>query len=80
MPYHAYKTYLSLRNHLTKESYDYHKYGGKSRASVNLSISARIDFGLRNLHGTKTTRKSLISLWQTLFQQTIQRQYGLVVW
>ena len=34
MPYDAYKTYLSLKNHFTKDSYDYHKYCGKSRATL----------------------------------------------
>lgn len=34
MPYDAYKEYLALKNHFTKDSYDYHKYCGKSRASV----------------------------------------------
>ena len=34
MPYDAYKCYLSLKNHFTKDNYDYHKYCGKSRASV----------------------------------------------
>ena len=34
MPFDSYKCYLSLKNHFTKESYDYHKYCGKSRATV----------------------------------------------
>jgi hypothetical protein len=34
MPYDAYREYLSLKNHFTKDSYDYHKYCGKSRATV----------------------------------------------
>jgi len=34
MPFDAYKCYLSLKNHFTKDSYDYHKYCGKSRATV----------------------------------------------
>lgn len=34
MPYDAYKTYLSLKNHFTKDSYDYFKYCGKSRATI----------------------------------------------
>lgn len=33
-PFDAYKCYLSLKNHFTKDSYDYHKYCGKSRASL----------------------------------------------
>jgi hypothetical protein len=34
MPFDSYKTYLSLKNHFTKESYDYFKYCGKSRATL----------------------------------------------
>jgi len=34
MPFDAYRTYLSLKNHFTKDKYDYHKYCGKSRATV----------------------------------------------
>jgi hypothetical protein len=30
----AYKTYLALKNHFSKPKYDYFKYAGKSRASV----------------------------------------------
>jgi hypothetical protein len=34
-PFDVYKTYLALKNHFTKDSYDYHKYCGKSRATLN---------------------------------------------
>jgi hypothetical protein len=34
MPYDAYKCYLSLKNHFTKDSYDYFKYCKKTRASL----------------------------------------------
>ena len=33
-PFDCYKTYLGLKNHFTKDSYDYHKYCGKTRASL----------------------------------------------
>ena len=33
-PFDTYKSYLGLKNHFTKQKYDYHKYGGRSRASV----------------------------------------------
>ena len=32
MAFDAYRCYLSLKNHFTKDHYDYHKYGGKTRA------------------------------------------------
>ena len=33
-PFDVYKTYLGLKNHFTKDKYDYHKYCGKTRASL----------------------------------------------
>jgi hypothetical protein len=33
-PLTCYKTYLALKNHFTKDSYDYHKYNKKTRASL----------------------------------------------
>lgn len=33
-PFDVYKSYLGLKNHFTKSNYDYHRYGGKSRASI----------------------------------------------
>jgi hypothetical protein len=33
-PFDCYKTYLALKNHFTKDSYDYHKYCKKTRASL----------------------------------------------
>lgn len=32
-PFDVYKTYLSFKNHFTKESYDFFKYKGKTRAN-----------------------------------------------
>jgi hypothetical protein len=34
VPFDCYKTYLALKNHFTKDSYDYHKYCKKTRATV----------------------------------------------
>ena len=33
MPADAYRCYLALKNHFTKDHYDFHKYGGKTRAT-----------------------------------------------
>ena len=33
MPAAAYRCYLALKNHFTKDHYDYHKYRGKTRAT-----------------------------------------------
>ena len=41
-PFECYKTYIAMKQHFTKEKYDYVKYGGKSRASV-VSFNKRKD-------------------------------------
>lgn len=41
-PFDAYKTYLALKQHFSKPSYDYFKYAGKSRASIE-SFNKRKD-------------------------------------
>jgi hypothetical protein len=33
--FETYKTYLAFKNHFTKKDYDYFKYCGRSRASIN---------------------------------------------
>tara|TARA_R100000808_G_scaffold16239_1_gene36787 strand:+ start:925 stop:1524 length:600 start_codon:yes stop_codon:yes gene_type:complete len=35
MPFDSYKCYLAMKNHFTKDNYDYIKYRGKSRATLN---------------------------------------------
>jgi len=41
-PFEVYKIFLSLKNHFTKDSYDYFKYCGKTRASAD-SFNKRKD-------------------------------------
>ena len=41
-PFDAYKTYLAMKSHFTKPNYDYFKYAGKSRASIE-SFNKRKD-------------------------------------
>lgn len=41
-PFDAYKTYLALKNHFSKPNYDYVKYAGKTRASIE-SFNKRKD-------------------------------------
>lgn len=41
-PFEVYKLFLALKNHFTKDTYDYFKYCGKSRASVE-SFNKRTD-------------------------------------
>jgi hypothetical protein len=48
-PYEVYKNYLALKNHFTKDSYDYFKYGGKVSASVKSFESRRDRFYFEKL-------------------------------
>ena len=41
-PFECYKTYVAMKQHFTKDKYDYFKYGGKSRASTT-SFKGRKD-------------------------------------
>lgn len=41
-PFEVYQTYLSFKNHFTREKYDYFKYSGKTNASIT-SFNKRRD-------------------------------------
>ena len=57
MPFDAYKTYLSLKNHFTKDSYDYHKYCGKSRATVQSFYKRKDRFWFEKVTRQKTDKE-----------------------
>lgn len=57
MPVDAYRCYLSLKNHFTKEKYDYHKYCGKSRASVDSFYKRRDRFWFEKLARNKDDKE-----------------------
>jgi hypothetical protein len=40
-PFDCYKIYLSLKNHFTKNNYDYHKFCGKSKCSLKSFYNRR---------------------------------------
>jgi len=56
-PFEAYKSYLSLKNHFTKDSYDYHKYCGKSRATVKSFYGRRDRFWFEKVVRQKTDQE-----------------------
>ena len=56
-PFDAYKTYLALKNHFTKESYDYHKYCGKSRATVQSFYKRKDRFWFEKVVRQKTDKE-----------------------
>ena len=53
MPFDAYRSYLSLKNHFTKDKYDYHKYCGKSRATVQAFYKRKDRFWFEKLARNK---------------------------
>ncbi len=57
MPFDAYKQYLSLKNHFTKEKYDYHKYCGKSRATVQSFYKRKDRFWFEKLSRNKNDKE-----------------------
>ena len=57
MPFDSYKCYLSLKNHFTKESYDYHKYCGKSRATVQSFYKRKDRFWFEKVVRQKTDKE-----------------------
>ena len=57
VPFDTYKTYLALKNHFTKDSYDYHKYQGKSRASLQSFYKRRDRFWFEKLSRQKDDKE-----------------------
>lgn len=56
-PFDCYKLYLSLKNHFTKEKYDYHKYCGKTRASLQSFYKRKDRFFYEKLSRQKSDKE-----------------------
>ena len=56
-PFDAYKTYLALKNHFTKNNYDYHKYQGKVRANLDSFYKRKDRFWFEKLSRNKTDQE-----------------------
>lgn len=54
IPFDAYKVYLAIKNHFTKNSYDYHKYCGKSRATIKTFYNRKDRFWFEKIARNKT--------------------------
>ena len=57
MPFDSYKTYLSLKNHFTKDTYDYFKYCGKSRATIQSFYKRKDRFWFEKLARQKSEQE-----------------------
>lgn len=53
-PLNCYKTYLALKNHFTKDTYDYHKYNGKVKANLKSFYNRKDRFWFEKLSRNKT--------------------------
>jgi hypothetical protein len=56
-PFDCYKTYLALKNHFTKDSYDYHKYCKKTRASLQSFYKRRDRFWFEKVSRQKSEKE-----------------------
>tara|TARA_E500000331_G_scaffold354639_1_gene408152 strand:- start:396 stop:986 length:591 start_codon:yes stop_codon:yes gene_type:complete len=56
-PFEVYKTYVSLKNHFTKDKYDYHKYAGKTRATLNSFYKRKDRFWFEKLSRQKSEKQ-----------------------
>ena len=59
VPFDTYKCYLSLKNHFTKDSYDYHKYCGKSRATIQSFYKRKDRMWFEKISRQKTDQEIL---------------------
>lgn len=56
-PFEVYKSYLSLKNHFTKEKYDYHQFCGKSKCSLKSFYGRRDRFWFEKLSRNKDDKE-----------------------
>jgi len=57
MPADAYRCYLSMKNHFTKDKYDYHKYCGKVRATNEAFYKRKDRFWFEKLARNKSDQE-----------------------
>ena len=57
MPFDAYKCYLAMKNHFTKDNYDYQKYRGKTRATHQAFYKRKDRFWFEKFARQKTDQE-----------------------
>ena len=57
MPFDAYRCYLSLKNHFTKDHYDYIKYRGNTRAAVQAFYKRKDRFWFEKFARSKNDKE-----------------------
>jgi hypothetical protein len=56
-PFETYKTYLALKNHFSKDKYDYHKYCKKTRATVQSFYKRKDRFWFEKISRQKSDKE-----------------------
>ena len=64
--FEVYKMYLALKQHFTKENYDYHTYNGRVRASETSFEQRRDRYYFKKL-ATKYDRKEILNYFVANF-------------
>ena len=77
-PFDTYKAYLGLKNHFTKEKYDYVKYCGKSRASIESFYKRKDRFFFEKISRQKNDEEVIDFFVLILFLVMILNPYGWV--
>ena len=65
-----------MKNHFTKDKYDYHKYCGKSRATVQSFYKRKDRFWFEKLARNKKDKEVEEFLFQILLPALIQVSFG----
>lgn len=53
-PLECYRTYIAIKNHFTQKKYDFHKYNGKVKASLQSFYKRKDRFWFEKMSRTKT--------------------------
>lgn len=53
-PFECYKTYIAIKNHFTKDTYDYHKYLGKTKVTLQSFYKRKDRFWFEKLSRNKS--------------------------
>ena len=77
MAFDAYRCYLSLKNHFTKDHYDYHKYGGKTRATKEAFYKRKDRFWFEKFARQKSDKEVEDFLYLISYHVLILRVCGL---
>ena len=77
MPFECYKTYLAMKQHFTKDKYDYVKYCGRSRASLQSFYKRKDRYFFEKMARQHPDKETNISIWETdLFEHNALRSNG----